>query len=421
MRWAELGSDWLLVLILGAVVLHGLGLKAHGQQWETIHSGLPDFILGYVGLTGDETALYAALFAGGVYRSTDGADWTRTKAPISVRSLEAFHDVVLVASLSPPYVHYSFDSGLSWQGLEAAPERGVYVDNRAFNITSFEDDSGTLVAHESFYPFLSSSDRGRTWRSELIGFREGRYRNEELVNRLLRRLTSSRAKSFNDFLNLDDRDLVATSQGLFSTRDRGGTWTQLPLGDSLAFSIQQDNPGRLYVATRETADGSLRLHVSSDLGLTWADLPIPEAFVGITDVQSVHLEVYDGRLYLASRAMLFRMKLDELPEPPTGLWAFANGAASQGWKSSSWFGLFYADRWNALWIYHREHGWLAGVGDNDSSIWLWSTSLDWTWTNRLAYPHLFRWSDRTWLVYELGTRSPRRFLNLASELWEELD
>ena len=413
--------DHLFVLFLGAVVWAASASMAVGQQWEAIDSGLPEFILGYVGLASDETALYAALFASGVYRSTDGVDWTRTKAPGSVRSLEAFRDIVLVASLSSPYLHYSFDSGLSWQGLEKAPERGVHLDGSLFNITSFEDDSGTLVAHNSFHPFLSSNDRGRTWRSELIGYREGRYRNEELVNRLLPRLASSRTKSFNDFLNLDDRDLVATSQGLFSTLDSGGSWTLLPLGDSLAYSVQQDNLGRLYVATRETADGSLRLHVSSDLGLTWADLPVPEAFVGITDVQSVHLEVYDDRLYLASRAMLFRMTLEELPEPPTGLWTFANGAAPQGWKSSWWFGLFYADRWDVLWIYHREHGWLAGVGSNDSSIWLWSTSLGWTWTNRVAYPHFLRWSDRTWLLYELGTRSPRRFLNLETELWEELD
>jgi len=77
-----------------------------------------------------------------------------------------------------------------------------------------------------------------------------------------------------------------------------------------------------------------------------------------------------------------------------------------GWKKSNWFGAYFNSDDN--WIYHQHHGWLFSFSNLQNSLWLWSPSQKWLWTNSDVYPHLFRHKDGDWL-YFISQALPRKF------------
>jgi hypothetical protein len=98
-----------------------------------------------------------------------------------------------------------------------------------------------------------------------------------------------------------------------------------------------------------------------------------------------------------------------------GLWQDATPAAG-GWTWSPWFG--YITVTPTAWIYHLQHGWLYVVGSNEASLWMYSSSLGWTWTGRSAYPWCYRVDADAWLFYALESAAPRWFLNASTGQWE---
>ena len=82
------------------------------------------------------------------------------------------------------------------------------------------------------------------------------------------------------------------------------------------------------------------------------------------------------------------------------IWAGATDTGN-GWRHSSWFGNFAEMGLPVVW--HAEHGWIAPLGTDPSSIWYWAAGPKWLWTSSTVYP--FVWSDQlhSWLWYYRNT------------------
>ena len=84
------------------------------------------------------------------------------------------------------------------------------------------------------------------------------------------------------------------------------------------------------------------------------------------------------------------------------------------WRESSWFGLlndgFY------LWIFHLEHGWLFVVhGDEDDDFFFYDLNWgDWWYATSEIFPAVYSVSRDSWVFYFMDTAGPRRFVDLAS-------
>ena len=88
-----------------------------------------------------------------------------------------------------------------------------------------------------------------------------------------------------------------------------------------------------------------------------------------------------------------------------------------GWRRLVWFG-DYAPMGQDGWIWHNRHGFYYVSGDSvPESVYLFSADMGWLWTGDATYPHLYRFSDESWLWYN-GTVGPRWFMNLTSSQWE---
>jgi hypothetical protein len=88
-----------------------------------------------------------------------------------------------------------------------------------------------------------------------------------------------------------------------------------------------------------------------------------------------------------------------------------------GWAWSPWFGYFYVPL--DPWVYQQEHGWVYAFGNDPSSVTFWDSEMaDFWWTSSTQYPYLYRYSDTTWLWYDLGSDSPRWFLDIGGSAWE---
>ena len=101
----------------------------------------------------------------------------------------------------------------------------------------------------------------------------------------------------------------------------------------------------------------------------------------------------------------------------TGFTAWVEALHLTGvWWESDWLGTF-GDVGRG-WIYHVEHGWMYAVGTTSDNIWLWTSDMGWLWTSEGVYPHLYRYSDGTWLWYYKGSSDPRYFFNFVTLTWE---
>jgi hypothetical protein len=86
-----------------------------------------------------------------------------------------------------------------------------------------------------------------------------------------------------------------------------------------------------------------------------------------------------------------------------------------GWQESSWFGLFHQA--SSEWVYHFDFGWIYAKPENDSSIWFWSPSLGWLWTNKDAYPHVWRQDEYEWSYFSRLADNTFTFYNYSTSSW----
>lgn len=98
------------------------------------------------------------------------------------------------------------------------------------------------------------------------------------------------------------------------------------------------------------------------------------------------------------------------------LWQNAT-ALETDWRWLNWFGYFNVQ--NAPWIYHMQHAWLYPYGTSTDSLVFWDPQMKaFWWTAEQTYPFLYRFSDNSWLWYQVGSSNPRWFYNYRTAQWE---
>ncbi len=70
---------------------------------------------------------------------------------------------------------------------------------------------------------------------------------------------------------------------------------------------------------------------------------------------------------------------------------------SNGWRNSSWFGVFLP--FDNGWLYHEEWGWIFVQDDLQDGIWLWKETFGWQWTTKGIYPYLYRNNTAMWMYF----------------------
>ena len=83
-----------------------------------------------------------------------------------------------------------------------------------------------------------------------------------------------------------------------------------------------------------------------------------------------------------------------------------------------WFGRIYD--FGDKWIYHEEHGYLYGLGFDETDIWFYDSDMGWVWTGKDIYPQLYRADVGVWYYYVIDTDDPRWFHDYATGYWTVL-
>lgn len=85
---------------------------------------------------------------------------------------------------------------------------------------------------------------------------------------------------------------------------------------------------------------------------------------------------------------------------------------------SPWFGILAVDQFP--WINHAEHGWFYCDGYGGDTVRLWESHLGWLQANLKNYPWFVRESDGHLLLYEKGSKEPRRFWDTTDKVWLQI-
>ena len=89
-----------------------------------------------------------------------------------------------------------------------------------------------------------------------------------------------------------------------------------------------------------------------------------------------------------------------------------------GWKNIPWFGRIYD--FGDKWIYHEQHGYLYGLGFDETEIWFYDSDMGWIWTGKEMYPQIYRSDPGVWYYYVIGTDDPRWFHDYSTRDWTVL-
>ena len=115
---------------------------------------------------------------------------------------------------------------------------------------------------------------------------------------------------------------------------------------------------------------------------------------------------------LADDGEVAQAEIENLPESLRS----AIELEATGWKESEWFGVFY-DAQNG-WLYHADYGWIYVADDGPNTNWFWSDQLQWVWTGKNIYPHLYRNRDAAWLYFFKQALPEKVFYNYQTRRLE---
>ncbi len=122
-----------------------------------------------------------------------------------------------------------------------------------------------------------------------------------------------------------------------------------------------------------------------------------------------------------SRTVTVTVIPEEAPGPPAALAGASD--LGQDWWFSDWFGSFNIEFAADGWIFHAQHGWtFLFNGGTPEDIFLFDLSTGaWFWTAASQYPNLFSFSRGAWIFYFEDTQGPRRFVDLQSGEFFDLE
>ncbi len=87
------------------------------------------------------------------------------------------------------------------------------------------------------------------------------------------------------------------------------------------------------------------------------------------------------------------------------------------WFLSDWYGYFTPSI--LPWTFHAQHGYHYFFGNDPENAAFYDNATGlYFWTSRSFYPYMYRYLDGVWFWYQIGSKNPRRFLNLQTGQWE---
>jgi hypothetical protein len=203
---------------------------------------------------------YAGTQTAGFYKSVDGGKtWIAQSQGLNnmdVRSIAVASGLVLAGTAQG--VYYSIDSAASWHslGLESLDIAAVAVLPNAAGSTLFAGaDNGTVGS--GF--LLKSEGLGGSWAAV-----KGNFPGDAVV--------ASLAVASGPSGGADPPVLAGTSQGLFRSDDRGGTWSPLvglPTTDFNIALFNPANPDQIYAGS-DGDQGNGGVFRSLDRGASWS-------------------------------------------------------------------------------------------------------------------------------------------------------
>ena len=68
-----------------------------------------------------------------------------------------------------------------------------------------------------------------------------------------------------------------------------------------------------------------------------------------------------------------------------------------GWREVDWFGIYFPT--SSGWTYHIQHEWIYSSSESFNSIWYWSETNKWCWTNQTIYPWVWFHKEQSWKYF----------------------
>jgi hypothetical protein len=379
-----------------------------GATWNKATSGI-DATSPIYDVTDNGTSIYAAGDAG-VFRSTNnGADWT---GPLVLGAQAIAADGSNVAAVSTSQIVVSTDNGATWSPSTTGLPTGVFLHTLLYQ--------GGLLYCASADGIFRSNDHGSTWVPSSVGITDRDVRVLAGSGSALLAGTSvggihrstnaglAWAPSNNGIiesttlalLGIGSRLYAGTGGGVYTTSDRGTTWSYTGLADQI-YALATLH-GALFAATLDSG-----IYRSTDNGTTWSAVNnglstrgrSPRTLLTVGDeiyaggADGVYKSTDDGQLWTAQNTGI------------TDLRGACKAMAASGGDVYAGLGGYYMNASNGTVYRSTDHGgnWTPG-GLNGHDIAVLAASYPNVWAGGNSYftndQELYRSPDRgeTWLM-----------------------
>jgi photosystem II stability/assembly factor-like uncharacterized protein len=277
------------ILLILVALLASATAGAQIVNWEGTN-GIQGGIVTSIVRDAGRGRLFAAIYGGGVFHSTDdGATWSRIADGLSdyyITSLALDSSGVVLAGTEVAGIYMLEGNSLGWERVSDSLPFGRIVDMAV-------SSSGVWFASVLGEGIYKSSDKGKNWIHAQSG----------IIPKAIYALTAGPNGSVYAGLYSD---------GIYRTTDAGETWSKI----SVSFPKRQVNDivlgsgGLVYAGT----DGS-GVQLSTDGGVTWAAVN-----TGLTNKRVTSLALLDGgNLVAATPSGIYRS------DAPVTLWNPING------------------------------------------------------------------------------------------------
>ena len=285
-----------------------------GNEWTHVLKDLETFV---VHVHAEEPNVVLAGTRDGVWRSTDhGATFDAADFPDSNKQIWSFlvdsrDKNRIYAGASPLDVYRSDDCGATWRKLPdlGVPEHcRVFFDARVMRMVQHPTRPNEIYAALEVNGAIRTEDGGETWidcSEHLIQLSEQEHLKSAIVSEnFAEGMLDGHAITISP--TNPDEVILAVRMGLFSSTDKGKTWTDMEMGRFSPTTYGRDvkvspqDPNTLYSALSVAAashDGGV--YRSTDAGKTWSRFDKVQVH---GTIMSIGLNPHDaGQVYIGAR------------------------------------------------------------------------------------------------------------------------
>jgi photosystem II stability/assembly factor-like uncharacterized protein len=239
----------------------------NGQNWKIAHD-----LIYYYGFTAAPTAIavkdanvFISFGNGDTYRSTDNcATWNLVNQSADSFLTFFIKDSNLFAGANCGYVSRSTNNGDSWTTVN----NGLKIDSYYSTPTFASIDTNIFVGHQ-VYGVFRTTNNGNNWKAV----------NTKLGNTSVTALATDKSILF-----------AGTDGGVFSSSDKGASWTERNNGFSLIDArVITSNGNNLFLGTYSNG-----IYRSTDLGVSWIKINNGLTTVNINALATIDSIIYAG-------------------------------------------------------------------------------------------------------------------------------